>query len=160
DKNGHFDWYVLSQAQPEPTRTIRFRNQFGQYSIDIKNPRYLLVPAQKSSDAGSAFPEALDHYECYEVVKVNVAPPPPVGDLRDQSVLEPHVQVGKPRCFCTPVRKVREGQPPVGIKDAKTHLAVYEIPPKAHAVAIKTRDQFGTRALQVIRSVMLAVPSE
>lgn len=160
DANAHFDWYVLTQSQAEPRRTIRFRNQFGQHSVDIKAPRFLLVPAQKTSDAGSAFPETLDHYECYEIIKVNTVPPPPVVGLRDQFGSEPQVQVGKPRFFCTPVRKVREGHPPVGVKNAKDHLAVYELPPKPHAVTIKTRDQFGSRALKVIRSVMLAVPTE
>lgn len=160
DANAHFDWYVLTQAQPEPRRTIRFRNQFGQHSVDIKAPRFLLVPAQKTSDASSRFPDRLDHYECYEVIKVNTAPPPPIVDLRDQFGPEPHVQVGKPRFFCTPVRKVREGHTPVGVKNAKDHLAVYDLPPHPHAVAIKTRDQFGARELKVTRSVLLAVPSE
>jgi hypothetical protein len=160
DANAHLTWYALTQPQVEPRRTIRFRNQFGQHSVDIKTPRFLLVPTEKTSDAGSVFPKSLDHYKCYEVIKVNTAPPPPAVVLRDQFGPKPQVQVGKPRYFCTPVRKVREGLPPVGIQNAKDHLAVYDLPPQPHAVAIKTRDQFGSRALKVIRSVMLAVPTE
>jgi len=160
DKNAHLTWYALTQPQVEPRRTVRFRNQFGQHSVDIKTPRFLLVPAQKTSDAGSAFPETLDHYKCYEVIQVNTAPALPVVALQDQFGAKPAVQVGKPRFFCTPVRKVREGHPPVGIKNAKDHLAVYDLPPQQNATAIKTKDQFGNRELKVIRSVLLAVPTE
>lgn len=160
DKNAHLTWYVLQQPQAEPRRTIRFRNQFGQHSVDIKTPRFLLVPAQKTSDAGSAFPATLDHYKCYEVILVNTAPALPAVALQDQFGAKPAIQLGKPRFFCTPVRKVRDGHPPVGIKNAKDHLAVYDLPPQPHATTIKTRDQFGNRELKVIRSVLLAVPTE
>lgn len=160
DANAHFTWYVLNQPQVEPRRTIRFRNQFGQHSVDIKTPRFLLVPAQKTSHAGSEFPKTLDHYKCYEVIKLNTVPPPPMVALQDQFGPKPQVQVGKPRYFCTPVRKVRDGHPAVGIKNAKDHLAVYDLPAQPHAAAIKTRDQFGNRALKVIRAVLLAVPTE
>lgn len=46
------------------------------------------------------------------------------------------------------------------IVNAEDHLAVYEISAEEHQLEIKTRDQFGERALQVIQSVLLAVPSE
>jgi hypothetical protein len=91
---------------------------------------------------------------------VNTAPPPPVVTLRDQFGPKPPVQVGKPRFFCTPVRKVREGHPPVGVKNAKDHFAVYDLPPQPGNVKIKTRDQFGNRELKVLKSVLLAVPTE
>ena len=160
DANAHLTWYVLNQPQIEPRRTVRFKNQFGQHSVDIKTPRLLAVPAQKTSHAGSEFPKTLDHYKCYEVIKLNTVPPPPIVTLRDQFGPKPAIQVGKPRFFCTPVRKVRQGHPTVGIKNAKDHLAIYNLPPQPHAVAIKTRDQFGPRQLKVIRSVLLAVPTE
>ena len=160
NKHAHFDWYVLDQPQAEPRRTVRFRNQFGQHSVDIQTPRFLLVPAQKSSDAGSKFPRRLDHYKCYEVIALNTVPALPVVTLRDQFGSPPAVQVGKPRYLCTPVRKVREGHLPVGVHNAKDHLAVYDLPPQPQTVAIKTRDQFGNRELKVIRSVLLAVPTE
>jgi hypothetical protein len=160
DANAHHTWYVLNQPQVEPRRTIRYKNQFGQHSVDIKTPRFLLVPAQKTSHPGSAFPKTLDHYKCYDVIKLNTVPALPVVALRDQFGPKPQVQVGKPRFFCTPVRKVRQGHPPVGIKNAKDHLAVYNLPPQPTPKAIKVRDQFGNRALKVIRSVLLAVPTE
>ena len=155
----HFTWYSLSQAQPEPRRTVRFRNQFGQHSVDIRDPRFLLVPAQKTSHAGSAFPTGLDHYKCYEVVNVNTAPPLPVVTLGDQFGLQQNAQVGKPVLFCPPVKKERAGQPAAAIVNAADHLAVYELPPLPQTVAIKIKDQFGDRNLQVVQSVRLVVPT-
>src|SRR5215207_4396297 len=84
DTNAHLTWYALKQPQAEPRRTVRFRNQFGQHSVDIRAPRFLLVPTHKTSHAGSEFPKTLDHYKCYTVIKVNTAPPLPVVKLGDQ----------------------------------------------------------------------------
>jgi len=160
DNNRHLNWYAITQRQEEPRRTIRYRNQFGQHSVVIGSPRFLLVPTQKTSDQGSVFPESLDHYKCYEVIQVNTAPALPVVTLGDQFGSEQNVQVGRPRFFCLPVRKEREGAEPHDIVNVDDHLAVYEITPEAHQREIKTRDQFGERALKVIRSVLLAVPTE
>jgi hypothetical protein len=159
DTNAHLTWYLLKQAQPEPRRTVRFKNQFGQHSVDIRNPRFLLVPTQKTSHAGSQFPKTLDHYKCYEVIKINTAPPLPIVKLGDQFGSR-QGQVGKPVFFCTPVRKQRKNEKPPELFDAKTHLAVYDLPAAAKVVNIKTNDQFGKRALSVQSSVRLAVPTE
>lgn len=159
DGDRHFTWYALKQAQPEPRRTVRFRNQFGQHSVDIRDPRFLLVPAEKTSDPGSEFPKTLDHYKCYEIVTVNTAPALPVVTLGDQFDTA-SLQVGAPNLFCTPVKKVREGEPPVGIQNAKDHLAVYDLPPKPVARDIKALDQFGDHELVVTQSVLLVVPTE
>ena len=160
DANQHLNWYAITQHQKEPRRTIRYLNQFGQHSVDIRDPRFLLVPTQKTSDEASVFPESLDHYKCYEVIQVNTAPAPPVVTLGDQFGSEQNVQVGKPRFFCLPVMKEREGAGPHDIVNADDHLAVYDIPPKAHQLKIKVRDQFDKRKLKVIQSVLLAVPTE
>ncbi|HEX6904226.1 MAG TPA: hypothetical protein VF789_31240 [Thermoanaerobaculia bacterium] len=159
DTNAHLTWYTLKQAQAEPRRTVRFRNQFGQHSVDIRDPRFLLVPTHKTSHAGSQFPKNLDHYKCYEVITVNTAPTLPVVKLGDQFGSRTG-QVGKPLFFCTPVRKQRSDEKPPELFDAKTHLAIYALPAMPRAVSIKTRDQFGPRQLNVLRSVMLAVPTE
>lgn len=159
DTNAHLTWYALKQAQVEPRRTVRFRNQFGQHSVDIREPRFLLVPTQKTSHAGSAFPKTLDHYKCYAVIKINTAPPLPVVKLGDQFGTR-NAQVGKPVFFCTPVKKQRKAEKPLELFDAKTHLAIYALPPAPKAVSIKTKDQFGAQALSLLESVMLAVPTE
>jgi hypothetical protein len=154
----HFNWYAISQTQPEPRRTVTFRNQFGQHSVDVGDPRFLLVPAQKTSDPGSAFPADLDHYKCYEVVEVNSASPPPAVNLGDQFGGQ-HAAVGNPVLFCPPVQKERDGQAPIPILNDFDHLAVYDLPPVAQSRAISTKDQFGSRDLSVIQSVLLIVPT-
>ena len=159
DANRHLTWYAIIQEQPEPRRTIRFVNQFGEHSVDIGKPRFLLVPTQKLSDEGSVFPETLDHYKCYEVIKVNAAPQLPVVTLGDQFGSE-QVQVRRPRFFCLPVMKEREGGAVYDIINAEDHLTVYDISPKDHQLEIEVKDQFDSRALKVIRSIFLAVPSE
>ena len=159
DTNAHLTWYALKQPQAEPRRTVRFKNQFGQHSVDIREPRFLLVPTHKTSHAGSEFPKTLDHYKCYAVIKVNTAPPLPVVKLGDQFGTR-SAQVGKPVLFCTPVRKQRKDEEAPKLFDEKTHLAIYALPAAPKAVSIKTRDQFGQRELKVLRSVMLAVPTE
>ncbi|MFN2182099.1 MAG: hypothetical protein ACK2UV_21670 [Candidatus Promineifilaceae bacterium] len=160
DANGHLNWYAIEQEQPEPRRTIRFINQFGQHSVDIKDPKFLLVPTQKISDEGSEFPKSLDHYKCYEVIQVNSAPEPPVVTLGDQFVKEEAVKVRKPRFFCLPVIKERENGEVFDIMNEEDHLAVYDISPKDHQVGIAVKDQFEEREVKVIRSVMLAVPTK
>ncbi len=160
DTNRHLNWYTIRQEQPEPRRTIRFINQFGQHSVVIRNPRYLLVPAQKTLVEGSVFPDSLDHYKCYEVIRVNLAPNLPVVTLEDQFGSEQNVQVRQPRYFCLPVRKQREGKPPHNIMNAKDHLTIYDIPPRPIQREIEVLDQFEGQPLFVIRSVMLAVPTE
>ncbi len=160
DVNAHLTWYLLNQEEPEPRRTVRFRNQFGQSSVDIRDPRFLLVPTQKVSHQGSAFPEKLDHYKCYDVTQINTVPPPPPLVLGDQFGTEDNVQVGPPRLFCIPAKKEREGHETRPIVNEKDHLAVYEIVPQPQEREIKTLDQFGEWALRVTRSVWLAVPTE
>lgn len=157
DTDHHLSWYTA--PAPQPRRTVRFRNQFGQHSVDTGASAFLLVPTQKTSDRGSEFPKDLDHYRCYRVVKVNVAPTLPAVRLRDQFGPS-SAQVGGPVLFCNPSRKVREGERPVGVQNADDHLAVYRLPPRAVEKRIRVRDQFGDRTLRTTRRVYLAVPSE
>ena len=155
----HLNWYAISQPQPEPRRTIRYLNQFGQHSVNIRDPRFLLVPTQKTSIEGSAFPDDLDHYKCYEVIAVNTMPDLPVVMLDDQFGSGQSVQVGKPRYFCLPAIKETGTAVPRDIVNAEYHLAVYDITPETREREISVRDQFGERRLNVRRSVLLAVPT-
>jgi hypothetical protein len=160
DKNAHLNWYDISQTAAEPLRTVRFKNQFGQHSVRFQAPRSLLVPAQKTSDPASTFPDSLDHYKCYEVVHVSLVPTLPSVTLTDQFGTEQNLPVGPPRFFCVPVSKQKPGAPPEPIKNKKNHLAIYELPPKDKDVEIATKDQFGDRELKVNALVFLAVPTE
>ena len=160
DPDFHLDVYTLDQPDPERRRTVRFRNQFGQGSVDIETPRFLLVPAQKISDPNSQPPEKADHYKCYEVVRINTVPPPPVVGLSDQFQSLTGVQVGKPVYFCLPVVKEREGEEPMGIFNERDHLMLYDVTPYPFVRDLATRDQFGKWGLTTSSIVWLGVPTE
>ena len=155
----HLTWYELDQAAPEPRRTVRFRNQFGQHSVDTRTPRSLLAPTWKTSHPGSEFPEKLDHYKCYQVIQVNTAPPLPMVLLGDQFGSQENVQLIGPRFFCLPTLKRREGHEEKPIVDEETHYAVYLATQEPHEVDFTTRDQFGERELRARRTAFFAVPS-
>lgn len=164
DPDAHLNWYDLKQEQPEPRRTIRFKNQFGQHSVETQDPRNLLVPAQKINDQGHNFPDSLDHYKCYNIIEINTMPNLPNVTLKDQFTLptsEDSVQVLKPRLFCVPVSKNLPQSEPIGkIMNDKDHLVIYDIHPRPHERQTASKDQFGDKPLVVKRSVMLAVPTE
>ncbi len=159
-RNAHLNWYDIVQADPELLRTVRFKNQFGDHSVRIKDAKSLLVPAEKTSDPDSSFPETQDHFKCYEVVATLSLPDLPVVNLEDQFGTEQGVPVGAPQYFCVPVSK----QLPTGalekIKNEKNHLAIYRLQPRPKDRDISTLDQFGDKNLDVERLVFLAVPTE
>lgn len=159
NKHAHLTWYRLQQQQPEPRRTVRFENQFGQHSVDIRQPRYLLVPAEKKSDPASKFPKGLDHYKCYDVIKVSTFPGTPLVRLEDQFGVQNNVQVDEPVLFCLPVMKERPGEQPQRIKNKRNHLAVYPITPEGSDKQISVQDQFRERDLVTRNGVFLCVPT-
>ncbi len=158
--NAHLNWYDIEQSEPEPLRTVRFKNQFGDHSVRIKDPRALLVPAEKTSDPDSAFDKNLDHYKCYALEAIFSGPDLPAVTLKDQFGTEQSVPIRKPAYFCVPVSK----QLPTGalekIKNAKNHLAIYALEPRPRDRDISTLDQFGDASLAIERLVYLAVPTE
>ena len=153
----HLSWYRLFQPQPEPRRTVRFKNQFGQHSVDIREPRFLLVPARKLPHPA---PLQLDHYKCYRVIAINTMPPLPVIRMGDQFGSQQNVLLGRPILFCPPVRKAVRGATSQPIFNRVDHLAIYPVTPQPRALPIRIRDQFGQRSLNVVRKVLLAVPTE
>ncbi len=159
DRHAHLTWYAIKQPAPEPRRTVRFENQFGLQSIDLREPRFLLVPTRKTSDPDSQFPGRLDHYKCYHIVRVNVGPQAPPLRLEDQFGVQDNVLVNDPVLFCLPVVKEREGEQPAPIRNKRDHLAVYPITPQQVEKDVKYRNQFEEDGLRVRQSVWLGVPS-
>ena len=161
DPNAHLTWYRIEQQdEPEPKRTIRFRNQFGDNSVDTGEPRFLLVPAQKTTDPDSQFPENLDHYTCYQVDEVHTAPEGVLVDLEDQFGSQQGVPVGAPLFFCPPALKETASNPPGQLHNKEDHLAVYQLGPLSAVVEARAKDQFGEWDLRAEEVAFLAVPSE
>lgn len=158
-KDHHLTWYWLVQEELEPRRAIRFRNQLGDSSVTIGEPRHLLTPAQKLSDPESERPEGLDHYKCYQVLEVHAAPDAVVVDLEDQFGPEVGVSLGAVQLFCLPVLK--EGHEADGLYNEKDHLAVYEIGPLAAANDARVWDQFRDEwNIAWGQAVQLCIPSK
>lgn len=155
----HYDWYRLLAATSEPVRTVRFRNQFGEASVKIQTPVFLLVPAEKlSHQGGSQPPVGADHYKCYQIVSIGTHPPTPIVGLKDQFQSRPNVGVFSPRLFCVPVEKDHAGQI-FPIQNPVEHLVVYDLSPWQFVRDVVTRDQFLVSQFVVERAAWLAVPT-
>ena len=160
NKHRHLTWYRLNQQQPEPRRTVRFRNQFGQQSVDIRQAQVLLVPTQKLLESDSEFPKNLDHYKCYRIIQVNVPPEQHTLTLIDQFETQENVQLGPPVLFCPPVKKERPGYEEQPIQKPRDHLTIYRIEEHAFQRDFGIHDQFfEEQGLVTSRSVFLAVPT-
>jgi hypothetical protein len=154
----HLTWYHFLGTSEE--RTLLVTNQFGaDQEWVVKDPVFLLLPAQKLLPLSHPPPEGLDHYLCYDVLSG-----PPVGldgvTLTDQFHQE-YVSVGDPVVFCNPVDKIvpDDGLP---IYDNENHLACYDIFPHEPLPILEVWaiDQFWEHLLLVFENQYLCVPSE
>jgi len=154
DKNAHLAWYRGVQPA-EPIRRVILENQFGTFDIRTGTGYGILVPTQKV-EPGSAFPEALDHYKVYRLVDVE---PVPHGiiKLRDQfGPSETPLRI--PLYFAVPVAK-RHGTTNYPIHNRTAHLLIFSINVRNVQKKITLRNQFSRSTVNLVRSIMLAVPS-
>jgi len=154
DKNAHLAWYRGVQPA-EPIRRVILENQFGKFDIRTGTGYGILVPTQKV-EPGSAFPEALDHYKVYRLVDVE---PVPHGiiKLRDQfGPSETPLRI--PLYFAVPVAK-RHGTTNYPIHNRTAHLLIFSINVRNVQKKITLRNQFSRSTVNLVRSIMLAVPS-
>ena len=155
DKNAHLTWYDLYDPAPDPVRSVVVENQFAK-----KQPIYtgracaLLVPTHKV-EKGSAFPERLDHFKVYQVLRGRDVEPK--VKLKDQFGSD-NPEVYTPSFFAVPVTKWADKNV-FKIQNERAHLLLYRIDPGPVDKTILTADQFGKRHLRVFRSVLLGVPS-
>lgn len=160
DEWRHLNWYRIVQQDPEPVRHVRYWNQFGDGSVKIQDPVFLLVPAEKLTHPGGSQPPVdADHYKCYEIVSLGNVPPTPVVGLGDQFQYQPNVGVFSPIFFCNPVEKHHDGAV-FPIINPDEHLVVYDISPWTFWKGVGTRDQFQSASFEVQRTVWLAVPTK
>jgi hypothetical protein len=155
DKNAHLAWYRGVQPA-EPIRRVILENQFGKFDIRTGTGYGLLVPTQKV-EPGSAFPKTLDHYKVYRLVDVEPVPQK-IIKLRDQFGPS-ETPLRLPLYFAVPVAK-RHDTKDDPIINKPAHLLIFSINVRNVEKKITLRNQFsrGT-AVNVVRSVMLAVPS-
>lgn len=152
DSSRHLTWYSFRRdAPPDPERTVEVTNQFGTYILNLGQPLYLLSPTRKIEER-SRFPEELDHYVAYEVLKGN--PAKRIVNLEDQFGIEKDVEVGLPKFLCVPVEKIH-GDTTDKIKNPGVHLTVYEINPRRR----NAQDQFVESRIEFESCEYLCVPS-
>ncbi len=151
DPQAHLSFHVISQ-EPEPTRVIVLRNQFGTQQILVGNAQALLAPAKKEPEGGS---ERLDHYKCYRVLEGR--PVEAEVLLSDQFTKRPTV-VLDPVLFAVPVEKHHNDRV-YKIQNEKDHLTLYRIRPFSVKEKRATADQFGEPTLRFYRAVLLGAPT-
>jgi hypothetical protein len=154
DKNAHLAWYRGVQPA-EPIRRVLLENQFGRFDIRTGTGYGLLVPTQKV-EPGSVFPQALDHYKVYRLVDVEQVPHG-IIKLRDQfGPSETPLRI--PLYFAVPVAK-RHGTTNYPIHNRTAHLLIFSINVRNVQKKITLRNQFSRSTVNLVRSIMLAVPS-
>lgn len=154
DKQAHLTWYRLRQRESEPERTVVIENQFGRQKLQIGDPVFLLVPAEKK-EGGSAFPKQLAHFKTYRVLS-GVSPGRSVR-LADQFDTQ-NSGVGRPVLFGVPVTKTH-GDEVFKAENEAAHLTFYRIRRKGYTINRKVTDQFDTRSLAIYESRLLGVPT-
>ncbi len=156
DRNAHLAWYSIRSTAREPKRRVILRNQFGEQELVLGPSVMLAVPTQKM-EQGSALPKKLDHFVCYRVLEGKEIAK--AVSLDDQLDRQRSVRVNRPLFFCVPVAKMHEDHV-FKVLNPRVHLAVYEITPKAYDLRKTLANQFGRREVTLLKSEMLAVPSE
>ena len=155
DKHAHFTWYNLMDQVPDGPRAVRYVNQFGENQLITGRAVALLAPTQKR-EAGSVFPEHLDHYKVFQVLRGE-----PVGAnlaLEDQFG-KTETEVFYPRFFAVPTTKMWEGQT-FKINNEDAHLLIYIVHPAQIQKTIVTRDQFSPRYQHLSGRVLLGAPTK
>ena len=161
DPNAHLVWYLFEDDGPQ--WRVDIRNRFGEQTLTLGTPEFLLAPAEKK-EPGSAFPARLDHFKCYRVLTTEGREDTGPLILRDQfddDDPKNEVTVLDPEYFCNPVWK-QVGEEQFPIKNPRFHLTIYPIDPQLLVDPpreITVEDQFGNKDLAIRPAVYLGVPT-
>ena len=159
DKNGegfydqtlHHTWWEFYQPQSVWWTTIL--NQFGEQYWQVKDSRYLLLPALKNTPGA---PPVANHYKCYDAIgpEVNI----PVT-LVDQFGTYNMVATA-PVIFCNPTTKCIEGGQTEPIIEPVAHLACYVLEPVVStSYTAVAYDQFGDWQVTLQEPCWLCLPT-
>ena len=151
DPGAHQTWWEI--YDPQSTWWTLIANQFGQQRWQVKDGRYLVLPALKNMPGS---PPLFNHYKCYDAVgpAMNI----PVL-LVDQFGTRQMVATN-PRLFCNPVEKTVNGIHYPTVVDPETHLACYELqPPMAYGLPVMALDQFGEWLVTPLEPCWLCLPT-
>ena len=159
----HLVSHDLRPAGPQQAlpRGVTVVNEFGQITVDLVKPDFLMVPSAKSLDAPPPplDPVPIDHFQCYRVdhARTRASGLTIVDELGTLIV-----DVKRPRRLCVPVDK--NGESP-GAEQHPGELMCYEVRlaatsrrfvgPRQFFIA----NEFGTATVERLRPTELCVPS-
>ena len=157
NKDHHLISYEITTKEMRP-RKVKVKNQFSKkwQRLEVRQPKYLLVPTQKIRPNDHPFPKKLSHYECYEVkgeeLKIRVA-------LQDQFRKYDFMPTGNPVCLCNPVKKTH-GDRVSRVYKKKWHLVGYELKAEMEQhIPVLGGNQFGQPSMRVREVDLILVPS-
>ena len=158
DTRAHLTWWRISPGDNFGPRRVVVQNQFGDQTLDVGVPSYLLNPALKNSTGQEPLPDDThDHYKCYDAIpdqqlSLSVS-------LLDQYGLDLDVVLFA-QFLCNPAEKETADGVVHPINKPQEHLVCYRIesfdPSPVPALAT---DQFGVWQMELQARYMLCVPS-
>ena len=159
DPRAHLTWWRITDDGTFASRRVVVMNQFGDFTLDVFSPEYLLNPALKNAQPGTIEPlpdDTHDHYKCYRVEGDAVGAPVALGEqfgFFSDVVLEPLY-------LCNPAEKTDPAGNVFPIQKPEEHLVCYRTElPDPLTVFISATDQFGYFELPLVSREMVCVPS-
>ncbi|UCG53504.1 MAG: hypothetical protein JSW58_08100 [Candidatus Latescibacterota bacterium] len=151
DPTVHQTWWSLYDPQSSWWTTIN--NQFGEQTWEVKDGRYLVLPALKDTPGT---PPLFNHYKCYDAVGPRVDIPVTLVDqFGTYSMIATEVVL-----FCNPAEKCVDGVTYPWV-DPEAHLACYLLePPTSFGGSAMAYDQFGDWQLTILEPCWLCLPTE
>jgi hypothetical protein len=154
DPSAHLECYKLTD-RPFTTRFVAIHNQFGNLTLEVKNPATLCVPSEKNGVSSTL---RINHFACYAA---HTKAGTPTFQKQNVTLADQYrsitARVEGPAQFCNPVDKNGEG-----ILIPTNKLACYtlsDVKPALAARDAQTHNQFGSETLTVNKERVLCVPS-
>ena len=166
DENSHLVSYDIKESKGESKfkkiEDVLVTNQFGDLTVDITNPKTLMVPSFKDHFEIPDEPinPEINHFKCYDAKESKDTPK---FEKRNVSLVDQfgnlNMEVYKPKTLCSPVDKNDEG-----VIDEENFLMCYDLKeikgePKFEKVSVFTNNQFGPEELEAKKPKQLCVPS-
>lgn len=137
DPRLHYTWWRITE-HPWDAIVVAI-NQFGDQTLRVGKPQYLLNPATKNDPLPTLPPR--NHYKCYECTGQPVNRQVIVDDFKGG----PWPALATfPRWFCNPVQKIEQATGQVfPIEDPNQHYVCYDLEPSDQSIhPALIRDQF------------------
>ncbi|MEK7664017.1 MAG: hypothetical protein AAB340_01010 [Patescibacteria group bacterium] len=173
----HYLAYQLKTYTYFQPRPVLIENQFEKRAVLVTNPRYLLTPTGKIKakipidkitsllplnlanaileKTAPSIPKNANHYLCYDIEPYDVSTSVFVRDQFQRGNFE----VIKALYLCNPVEKIHN-ESVSEIVDQNSHIMCYEVIPHNQVNRnVTTRDQFGLKSQNTIRTEEVCVPT-